>query len=380
MPGSQGSAMKLAVTGIGMVSPIGLDAPTSCASARAGLVRAAPLDSFKVYSKDAWGDVGVVGHSMPEYAGGFAGFGKLVRLAGGALTDLLRTFPLAPEEVAATAMVTALPSGYLQTEHGRDPDALVEDPAAPEAFKASLSKNFLNRLCDLCSIPVPAQNRSLVFEDQAGFARALQYAWHGLSSGRFERIIVGGVDACTDADFLAAAFHFNALKTDDQPSGFQPGEAAAFLTLETAGAAHKRGSRVLAWINAAVTGNDQVPRCSRKPALGVGLSETIEACLSFLPERDAVGWILGDLNGDAFKANDWGYAATRLSARGRRTGTLPVVLPAESFGEIGAAHGAVASCMAVRAYARSYAPAKQALVWLSSYDGGRGAFVIGSEG
>lgn len=379
MPAVEGSAMKLAITGIGMVSPLGLDAPTSCASARAGLVRAAPLDSFKLYSEGAWADVGVVGHALREFASGFAGLGKLVRLGSGALTDLLETYPLAPDDISNTGLCVALSSGYFQIELAQDPESLVEDRSAPEAFREPLTQHLLDRICDLCAIGVPSANRSLIFEDQSGFARALQYAWRALSSGRFERCIVGGIDACTDAEFLAGANHFNALKTEDQPAGFQPGEAAAFLLVETVAMASKHGSRVLAWIDAAAIGKEEITRCSRKPALGIGLTETIDACLNILAEPSALGWTIADLNGDVFRANDWGYAATRLAARGRRIGALPATIPAESFGEIGAAHGAVASCMAVRAYARRYAPAHQALVWLASYDGGRGAFVISSE-
>jgi 3-oxoacyl-[acyl-carrier-protein] synthase I len=371
--------MRLAITGIGMVSPLGLDAPTSCASARAGLVRAAPLDSFKIYNKGAWADVGLVGHALREFAGGFAGLGKLVRLGSGALADLLKSKPLAGEDDSTTALCVALPSGYFETEHARDPDVVVEDRSAPQKMRASLTDNLLNRLCELCAIAIPAENRALIFEDQAGFVRALQFAWHGLSTGKFERCIVGGIDACTDAAYLTAANHFHVVKTDEQPAGFQPGEAAAFLLLESAESALKRGSRVLAWINAAATGREQVSRCSRKPALGIGLTEAVESCLESFTDPNASGWIIADLNGDAFRANDWGYALTRLAARGRRVGSFPTVIPAESFGEIGAAQGAVASCMAARAFARAYAPAAQVLVWLASYDGGRGAFTIRSE-
>src|SRR5882757_1926242 len=119
----EAAAMKLAITGIGMVSPLGLDAPTSCASARAGLVRAAPLDSFKIYSEAAWADVGVVGHTLREFAGGFAGLGKLVRLGSGALADLLHTYPMNPAEMSATAFCVALPSGYFQAEQAKDSEA-----------------------------------------------------------------------------------------------------------------------------------------------------------------------------------------------------------------------------------------------------------------
>jgi 3-oxoacyl-[acyl-carrier-protein] synthase-1 len=55
---------------------------------------------------------------------------------------------------------------------------------------------------------------------------------------------------------------------------------------------------------------------------------------------------------------------------------VPLWLPAASFGDTGAATGAVATCMAARAFERGYAPGDAALIGLSSESGERGAFGI----
>jgi 3-oxoacyl-[acyl-carrier-protein] synthase I len=375
-----GSSIDLAITGIGMVSPLGLDAQTGCAAARAGLSRAAALDSFKIYSKGAWSHVGVTGHAVREFAGGFEGFGRFVRLGSGALADLLRG-PGDPRggDWSRTALCVSLPSGYLRGEQERDPAANLADNGSATAMSAALADSLLARLCELASIAIPVANHVSIFEDQAGFARSLLRAWHLVSTGVADRCIVGGIDACTDEAHLAAAHHFNILKTEDQPSGFQPGEGAAFLMLESSAAAAARGAQITGRIETVAIGKEATARCARKPALGIGLAETIGCCLESLTPQGAVGWILADLNGDAFRANDWGYALVRLVAAHPELGGCQVVIPAESFGETGAAQGALAACMAVRAFARKYSPAPRALIWLASYSGERGAFTIAAQ-
>lgn len=367
----------MAVTGIGMVSALGLDARTSCAAARAGINRAATLDAFQVYDEDEWTHVGATGHALREFTGGFEGFGKLVRLATGALTDLLDGTPIRGDEWSRTALCVGVSSAYFERESARLPGASAEGAERLSARMELVRGNLLERCCRLCSMPSSAQNRFLVVEDQSGFVRTLLMAQSLLSNGRFDRCVLGGVDACTEGSAMAAAHHFHVLKTGDQAAGYQPGEAAAFVLLERASSPGAGGGDVLAVIESAALAREVVGRVDDRPALGIGLAAAIDSCLGHLPASAAApGWLIGDLNGDAFRANDWGYALVRLQHLRPGLADCPLTLPAESFGEIGAATGPVAVCMAVRAFARRYAPAEHALVWLADYSGPRAAFGI----
>lgn len=361
----------LAITGIGMISALGTDAATSCAAARAGLSRAAPLSSLRVYSAADWAQVGVIGHAVRPYAEGFEGLGKLVRLASGALTDLLAGDAPQREDWARTAVCVALPSGYLEAAQAR---ALVPPQPAPVGVDPGA---VIPRALQLHGIEISPANQLAVREDQAGFATAIGRAAQLLAGGAVDRCILGGVDACTDEAFLSAAHQFGLVKTPEQAAGFQPGEAAAFLWIETLAGARARGRPCLARIDAWAAGADPVARDSGLPALGHGLADCIGRCLAALPDQGAgIGWIIDNLNGDAVRGNDWGYALARLVARFPPLGTAPVETPAAAFGEIGAASGAVAACVAVRAFARGYAPGAPVLVWLASDSSARGAFVI----
>jgi 3-oxoacyl-[acyl-carrier-protein] synthase-1 len=367
----------LAVSGIGMVSSLGLDAPTGCAAARAGLSRAAPLDAFALYSEAEWGNVGVVGHAAREFTRGFEGFGKLVRLGSGALSDLLQGTSLQPEEWQRAALCVAASSSYFESEAARRPDANRETATAAAQLAQAVQSDLLARLCALHRLDIDSTRRFVFRGDQAGFCHALLHAQQLLAEGVADRCIVGGIDALTEAPVLDAAHRFHVLKTEHQAAGFQPGEAAAFVLVEPAATAQAAGRPVLARVTAVAVGRETVARHADEPALGVGLAATVSACLRARPEAaTSVGWMLGDLNGDAFRANDWGHALVRLLPEHPQLGDCPMTLPAEAFGELGAAAGPVGLCMAVRAFARGYAPAPSALAWLTSYNGARGAYLV----
>lgn len=369
--------LALPVTAVGMVSALGTDAATSCAAARAGISRAAPLPAFQVYSEGDWGHIGVVGHALHEYARGFEGFGRLVRLASGALADLLSGASLQDVHWPRTALCLGVSSAYFQAERARQPEARAEDTEADVEQIELVKSSLLARVCALNGMGCDAPHRFLFMEDQCGFAHALFKAQQLLASGEVDRCIVGGVDACTDGAAMASAHLFHVLKTADQAAGYQPGEAAGFVMLESTESARARGASVLGQVDAASWGVESVARASGKPALGVGMAGAIQSCLAkAMAPSSQVDWMLGDLNGDAFRANDWGYALVRLMPDHPALGERPLVLPAESFGEIGAATGPVAVCMAMRAFARGYAPGRRVLVWLASYRGYRAAFTL----
>ncbi len=77
------------IAGIGLVSALGCDAATSCAAARAGLVRSRVLDNFALRSAVDGEAEPVIGHPVSLLTRGFEGDARLMRLLQGALTDLL---------------------------------------------------------------------------------------------------------------------------------------------------------------------------------------------------------------------------------------------------------------------------------------------------
>src|SRR5205823_14550065 len=106
---------------------------------------------------------------------------------------------------------------------------------------------------------------------------------------------------------------------------------------------------------------------------GIALTGVIREILTAQARNgQRVGLVVGDLNGDAARGMDWGYALAKLH-REFRLGDLPLWLPAQSFGETGAAAGPLAVCLAAQALQRGYAPAPAVLIWLASDNGSRAA-------
>jgi hypothetical protein len=75
-----------------------------------------------------------------------------------------------------------------------------------------------------------------------------------------------------------------------------------------------------------------------------------------------------DLNGAVGRAAEWGHCQVHLDA-GRALPQSAPWLPAQSFGETGAATGALAVTMALQASRRGYLPPAGALITLSSSSG-----------
>lgn len=82
-----------------------------------------------------------------------------------------------------------------------------------------------------------------------------------------------------------------------------------------------------------------------------------------------------DLNGEIVRAQEWGLVITRLGPQ-YGVGDWPMRVPAEYFGDTGAASGALSIVLACRAYARGYAQGHRALALCSDEFGEHAAVLV----
>jgi 3-oxoacyl-[acyl-carrier-protein] synthase I len=73
--------------------------------------------------------------------------------------------------------------------------------------------------------------------------------------------------------------------------------------------------------------------------------------------------VLCDLNGESYRAFEWGVVAARLGDRGALE---RLVHPAVCLGDIGAATFGVLTTAVAAAFRRGYAAADEAIIWTSS--------------
>ena len=64
-------AETIAITGLGMVSSLGLNVINSCAAARAGIFRANELDYLSIFEEESGNMVPVTAHTLTGFAEGF---------------------------------------------------------------------------------------------------------------------------------------------------------------------------------------------------------------------------------------------------------------------------------------------------------------------
>jgi 3-oxoacyl-[acyl-carrier-protein] synthase-1 len=115
---------------------------------------------------------------------------------------------------------------------------------------------------------------------------------------------------------------------------------------------------------------------AERPPVGRVFAEVVMRALS---RADAVeaprGTVYVDLNGEAWRAADWGSALARTRSR-CAIASWSTEMPALSFGDLGAAGPVLALLLASRSFTCGYARGPLALVVVAGDEGDRAAIVL----
>jgi 3-oxoacyl-[acyl-carrier-protein] synthase-1 len=267
----------------------------------------------------------------------------------------------------------------------------------PEAGPGSAANEATVLIADLCkrlgiaSFKVMKACRL----GHTGMASSLHEASKLLAAGEIEFCLVAGLESHHDPERLDRLDEKWRIKSERNADGYTPGEAAVALLLETAAKASARKAKPLGILSSFGFGKEAQPFASELLSTGEGLAKALEPALAHPPQAKpvaspapasaaaavAVGgnprWALCDLNGESYRAAEWGIVLTRLGGK-----LDPVVLthPADCLGDVGAASGGILIAYALHAFHRGYAPAGDALIWNASDDGARSAMVISAMG
>ncbi len=349
-------ADALAVTGLGLVTSLGEGAAACCAAARAGVTRPRPLEDVEVIDEDEGEAAPVTVHSV-EASEGFVGLGKLVRLGGLGLSSLLADVELPAG--GRTGLFIAVGSDWLLSEADLERELPLDRLGAQLAEHLEVAGGI-------------AEHR--VFPaDAPGLVTALAAARAALGAGRLDRCIVGGVDSLAEPLLVEALSRLSLLKTPDEPTGLMPGEGAGFLLVETAEAARRRKAPVRAWIDALALRTDAPTSNTGAAMEGTALAAVLSEVLAGRGGDVKKLWLC-DLNGTTGRALDWGHALLRVP-RAALEGASQWI-PALHFGELGAATGPAAVALAAEGFARGRSPSRDAVLWLWSDAGQRGALLV----
>jgi 3-oxoacyl-[acyl-carrier-protein] synthase-1 len=357
------------VTAVGMITSVGWDAPTACASIRAGLSRPAEVDDFEVADLEEMRTVPLTGHPIANYTDGFVMVGRWHRLFDGAVESLLSTDAVPALTAGAFWRATGImvvTSRLRDRRYGTDNDRDVDT----SFVQRMVERNFGHAIPPALVAAVPA--------GRVGMIDAVEAASQWFAERNCVRVLVVAVDSYLDPMTLEWLFEHGRLKDNDRPAGVSPGEAGACLLLETEAAAAARQTPVLMRLPGIGRGTDYSIYDEQRN-VGRGLANAVNECLDRADLRSALaGDIVTDLNGEAWRAAE--YGGGRVLLRPRISDDMKEVLPALSVGDVGSASAAVGLCVAARSFVRGYATGEHVLILSSTERGESAAFLARAGG
>ncbi len=348
----------ICITGLGMVTSVGHDVKTACASIRAGLKRAVKLDNFYAESKAGygeWEDGLVTGHPVFEddYDDTET---RLFSLTSMVFEDLYNFSGDDKALIENTPLFLVLPENYRKKIDEEKFKQYVSDISAEYSFK---------------NVQITIFN-----EGHAGMIIALSKAVESINNSLFERAIIAGIDSLIGFDDLSLFNSHKRLKTELNSDGFIPGEAASAFLIEKTTTAKKRKATINAVIDVISTGHEDDHLLSGNYATATGLTNVISAMIlameSEKEENELLpSAIISDLNGEPYRFEEWSMAQPKVM--NKVAGDKEMIFPVKNIGDTGAASSGVSICVAVRTMEKKEG---DILVLASSDSGERGAVYL----
>ncbi|MEW5801041.1 MAG: hypothetical protein AB1847_02945 [bacterium] len=371
----------LAITGLGMVSSLGLGVVTSCAAARGGLSRATELDYTVVNTEDNQPEP-VMGHAVPSMTRGFEGVGRMLRLGQLAFEDFRKSMNVNVDEInpARCGLLLVLPdpdrsSRAIGEEEGKKRAEHI-NPLLKSAKEPCDTEEIIARFRQVTGFQAGERNAVIIYSGNAGLAIALDRATGRLQTGEWESCIIGALDSLVEPPVLQWLFDQGRLKCADNPVGMQPGEAGVFILLEQKSRAVRRRAAIHGLLCASATCFEDNHLFTGKPSSGKGFAKAIGQLRQILDTGIEPFWLISDLNGEVYRSMEFGIVRVRLAPEIPSFRNAKSLYPAISFGDTGSAGAAVSLCMVLRAFARDYAPSHNALILSSADSGERGAVYV----
>jgi len=209
-------ASEVVVVKTAMITPIGLSAPETEASARARTARLTEIEwrdrRFKPFVVGLVPDDGLP-DLHPDFRSPPLPYreARMLRLAEVPILELLKTLPA---RVGAVPLLLGLPE--LQTTV----------PLVPPAF--------LERLVKQSEARIDLATSTWLEKGRASGLLAIAEAARLLEQGKAKFCIAGGVDSYVDLYILGTLDIQRRIRAEDNSDGFTPSEGAGFLLLTTA--------------------------------------------------------------------------------------------------------------------------------------------------
>ena len=233
------------LTACGLVTPVGLSFPSATAAMRGGITAFAEVPYHDSLGKP------VIGAEIPGVADGLARGRTPVPTAGDGGHGVSGTS--GPRTSGKHA------HRHQSCRAGGSGQACIVDPVNSVAA------------CRETRLPV-SRAIGVLREGRVGAAQALAIARQLFAEG-FRRCLIAGVDSLISAEALRALADAERLKTEANPDGLIPGEAACALMIDAAPHTHEHPAVQVAGIG---FGQERGPARERRPRSGLGLAAALK--------------------------------------------------------------------------------------------------------
>ena len=334
---------RLDIASVGMVTAVGLDAPSACAAMRAR------LDGFQE-TRFVSGADSLIGAPVP-LPRSWVGEKRMAHLAAAAISE---AFEAVPQARGNTALILCL------AEEDR-PGRPVDD-----------GLRLLRSVAEITEIQ-PNMRSRIVAHDRPSGHIALDQARGMMASGEVPYVMIAGVDSYLTAPAIAFYLGDNRLLAADNPNGFIPGEAAAaVLCTRSRGDGLRLFGLGLARESATIYNSEDLPLRAdgMTSAYSTALKETGI-------EMNRLGYRIADLIGEQYWFKQSALASLRL-LRGRHD-FQDIWSPGESLGNVGAAVVPLMVGMAWMAARKGYAAGNPVLIEASNDAGACGAAILAAR-
>lgn len=345
---------SICVVGVGAATSIGMTAPATAAAVRAGITGFGDHP----FMFDRAGEPFVVA-SAPYVDIHVVGEDRFIALALPAAREALKPVSGLLRTRVPIPTIVGLPESR---------------PGLPGKLASALAAKLPEATTNGCRI---AQPTTLLNGHSAGLM-AIESACRVIRGGETEFCLVGGVDSYMDPDTLDWVEDCEQLHNLDNAWGFIPGEAAGFCMLCSEAAAARYELSVLGRLLGVAAAQEVNLIKTETICIGKGLTKAVHGVLQSLASADTlIDNTICDLNGEAYRGDEFGFMLARTSERFVDTSNFTA--PADCWGDVGAASGPLFVLLAGAAAMKGYANGPLTLLWTSSEGGERAAALFHAQ-
>ena len=336
---------------LGASTPVGRDAWASAAAVRAGISGFAQHP----YMIDSVGEPMFVGLA-PWLEPDCGGADRLIALLLPAIEQALDPLVAGEGSDRRVALALALPA---------------QRPGLPRdlnaRLRAHISRTFPDRFVAIATFEV----------GHAGGLLAMSAVHQKISAGAFDACVVAGVDSYLDPvtlEWLEENDQLHGAGALNNAWGFIPGEGAGAALLAGGAVLERIGAQPLAAVLSVGTAVESNRIKTATVCLGEGLTAAFREGFVGLPSGARVTDTFCDLNGEPYRADEFGFACLRTKEA--FVSASDFVAPADCWGDVSAASAPLYLSLSAIAARKGYANGRYALLWASSESGERGAALV----